>query len=197
MRDIRAHSLTSTYACRYVCACALHRGRHTRGAARRRRGRIVSIVRGGACRGPDFPSFTHGHCCSDVRPLARVIVTRALRTKTRFIMFSPPLSAPFHSIPFHPSSYCACHRAPASTALAIASGVYERRADYLPIDKKKKEKKTRLQYAGKIAVFSRRGGCESPPWLANLFLSVSQRRWRWNENTRYCATCAHKVLMTL
>lgn len=29
---------------------------------------IVSIVRGEACRGPDFPSFTHGHCCNDVRP---------------------------------------------------------------------------------------------------------------------------------
>lgn len=108
MRDIRAHSLTSTYAYRYVYVRARYievdTHTHTHGDAvrrrRRGRGRIVSIVRGGACRGPDFPSFTHGHCCSDVRPLARVIVTRALRTKTRFIMFSSALrSVPFYSIP--------------------------------------------------------------------------------------------------
>jgi hypothetical protein len=51
----------------YICARARARCIETarRGAARATR---LAIVRCEACRGPDFPSFTHGHCCGDVRP---------------------------------------------------------------------------------------------------------------------------------
>jgi len=105
-RDARTCVRTSARVRTRACARCIETTR--RGAARATR---LAIVRCEACRGPDFPSFTHGHCCGDVRPLVRVIVIYATyEDSLHNVLRRRSAAAPLHSILFRPSFYCACQQ---------------------------------------------------------------------------------------